>query len=797
MAPPRDHEILGFGSHDNNESNWSSTMHAEQGDLEHARLQHVEGTPAGLSSQVIAEHLTGRKGPPPAPVFFAWSKPTPPPQRSEEEIKACHNNIHTETRDNYTQYSSMARAERVPPPMDHNILESVTDHPIPMVYESEARSQMIAAKKAREEMKSGDVSGSSSALLKKDYRKSYAPGYFAWPVPQQFAEKTIESHENCHTEYRDSYLSKNNERTQRVQPPDDHNVLGYEDNIDPTVWSSVAQSQMQKLEESQCEEKVAGAPSAFLAKDHINLCPPGFFAWPVPPQPAQRSQNQNAGPRSEYSDNFQGVAQVHNIQRPPLDHDVIVGSVDADHASEWQSVAQSLMKDAKEKAQSHDEVLSLSVADRDYRRSFAPQYFAWPVKDQKAERTAEAASNVHTEYRDSFVNNQSTTTRVPAPEDHIQLGSDSTEGSPENWKSIAHLQSEVTEEDMHSNGQDVQFKSQSVTSAPNFFAWPKEKLDKPAKSVSSKSKKYGYGGEICTEYDSKFIDHDVHNVHISPVKLTQTIPVNEVDPSVWKSTTKTDMESSIKSVEETTELRAPVTNLEKADYDKPMNFAWEPLPAMRSKRKLESSKKGPFLTTEHRLRYVDWTPEVKAIHEHHLAETESNTNTITPKKDVKFGGTSETKSKFQAWSPIVTRKGSRFATNRYQGEAVDSCLKSIDSSRKSIDSSQKSNDSSRKSIDSSRKSNSEKASEMVEDEIKSRASISSRSASIRSQDGSCHASQKSAENQLSAKNTVDSGVFSADSLDNRSLASSSVASSRRWHVSDDICALRQTSRLGK
>jgi hypothetical protein len=799
VAPPKDHQVLQFAAEAGvDERDWRSTAHqvmdvAEEARRESERERECHGETdyvvAGLSSNVIAEHLTGRKAPPTAPVFFAWKSAAPPPQpessTKEERARACRENVHTESSDYYTQFAGGEKTQRVPPPPDHNILENVTDHPTPVVYESVAHAQMVAAQKASEAC---HVSGSTSSLLKKDYRKSYAPGYFAWPVPEQFAETTAESHENVHTEYRDSYLENMaaSSRAVRVPAPENHNVLGYEEDVDPTVWKSATMSQMSGAEQSTVDN-VAGASSAFLAKDSNNLCPPGFFAWPVVPQVAQRSQQKGGdkGGHSEYADNFVGTAQVHQLQAPPIDHDVIVRCLDADQASQWQSVAQSQMEAAREAAAAatHGEGMSLDNANRDYRRSFAPDYFAWPVKNQKAERTVEATANVHTEYRDSFAcSSGAGAVRVSAPADHIQLGTSAEELDPANWKSIATLQNEHDDQDLHKNGEDVVFKSQCASSTPSFFVWPKEKQTVSSKKATKSSRSCGYGDAICSEYDSKFVEIDVQNIRTSPVKVTQTIPVNTLDPSVWKSTTKCDMESSLRAGTAASDLQAAVSNLEEALDDKPMNFAWKPPPARKKdlakekekekEKKEGAGRKGQKLTTEARTSFIDWTPAVQEMHEHHLAEQESNTNTLgsTKRRDVKFAGVSETRSKFQSWSPILPRKADPTTFT----SALVGC---------------------KTAASDTQISDSIIADSLIREDVKSLISASS-SSTI----SSAASTQKSKENHsLSAKNTADSAMFSTDSLDNRSTAtsSSSAASSRKWHTSDDINALRQTSRLGK
>ena len=743
-----------------------------------ARAEHPEGdsVAAGLTSDVIAEHLTGRVGPPPAPVFFAWKGAPPidqPEVHSQSQLLPFHKreNVHTETIDSYVNFVGGSKTQRVPPPADHNILENVTDHPTPIIYESVARSQMLETQKAKDAMKSGDVSGSTSELLKKDYRKSYAPGYFAWPVPEQFAEITLESHENVHTEYRDNFLQNDTScGAERVPPPCDHNVLGCEDNVDPAVWNSTAKAQMVSPAKT-APEKVAGASSAFLAKDDINLCPPGFFAWPVVPQVAQRSLNKDGrNPHSEYSDNFIGTTQRHEIQPRPSDHSVIVECLDADQSAQWQSVAQRQMQEARECAANQEENISLEKAGLDYRHSFAPDYFAWPVKDQRAERSAEATANVHTEYKDNFVNDHAASAiRAPVPEDHIQLGSNSEDCNPTNWKSVASLQNESHEQDMHANGQDVVFKvNQTASSTPSFFVWPKSK-QLPEKKTKN-ARQYGYGDKISSEYDSKFVEIDVKTSRVIPVKVTQTIPVNEVDPSVWKSTTKSAMESSMMLNTDEDYVKSREVNREEVEDNKPMNFAWKPLP-VRKKDSTSVSRKGPPLTTEQRTSFIDWNPKIHEMHECHLAEQESNISTLIPQKrrDVKFSGMSETQSRFKAWSPVLPRK----ATPTKSAPRLTGSTASAASSIQESDTTSKTD----------------------EDNVKSLISHSS-SKSGGDVTGNSHGSKRSTTSINKYAATADSAVFSTDSLENRSNATiSSVASSRQWHVADDINAKRNTSSL--
>ena len=830
------------------ETDWQSTAQQQMEVAAQARHEaEVTGeqaaSTAGLSSDILAEHSTGRKGPPPAPVFFAWKNPppTPPavPQESTEgerggSLSRDRKNVHTESSDNYIPFPCSGKSTRVPPPADHNILENVTSHPTPVIYESVAHAQMVAAQQAAEKQAAlsltSVVSGSTSSHLKKDYRKSFAPGYFAWPVPQQFPEITPESHENVHTEYRDNYPKKvaTGEGTERMSAPKDHNVLGYVDTIDPTVWNSTATSQMLAAEELTSEEHVAGASSAFLAKDAMNLCPPGFFAWPVVAQTAKKSTqgrtNKNV-PHSEYADRFLGTAQAHTIQAPPMDHDVIVGCLDADQSAQWQSEAQSQMQESEENAaKHHGEELSLDKANGDYRRSFAPDYFAWPVKDQRAERTAEAASNVHTEYTDSYVHDVAGgVKRVAPPVDHIQLGTTSSEVNAANWKSVASLQNESSAEDYHANGQDIVFThNQSAQSTPSFFVWPKEKI--PNNSLKS-TRNCGYGDKVCSEYDSKFVEIDVQNIRTSPVKITQTIPVNDtVDPSIWQSTTQRDMETFLKAaaadskLQSSTEVYAHPSHPESENNgdsessldDKPMNFAWKPLAKREMATEIApvSTKKGSIKhTTEHRTNFVDWTPTVKDINEHHLAEQESNTNTLLPngkkvtkRREAKFAGESETHSKFQAWSPIVTKNATSMAAPT---SALSGCGATVQTRQTAAD-----------------RKTAEKMFQRRQEPLLAAAAAASAASSTAASStqskvtsgSSSHHSRKE-KTHFNAQETTDSAMFSTDSLNNCSMNNSStasvvssataskstissVASSRKWQVADDINNLRQASRLG-
>lgn len=756
--PPKDHDILTADTTD--ERQWCSTSHLEmeasEKALEDKAADDDRVIPAGLSSETLAvkhagdTHADVGGDDKSAPVFFAWVDDKPSHQLTNEELEICHKNVHTESRDSYTAPPrSIEPSKRVPPPADHDILCGDTEVFSPIQYQSVAQEQMEEANRAQSAESSQYISGSTSDFLKKDYRKSYAPGYFAWPVPQQFAETTEESKQNVHTEYRDSfvgYSGQNSSASAKVAPPADHDVFGASNgssgNEEDDVWKSTSM-QMSTKKDGTAQTAVAGASSAFLAKDFDNPVPPGYFAWPVVPQAARRSSGSKDNVHSEYRDNFVETSQqARQKVSPPRNNDIFAATGD-EEAPEWKTEASSQMEAAHDCPL--DRSMSSSAAGRDCRSSHAPDYFAWPVKEQKAVRSAESRQNVHTEYRDSFVqgSSPSQTVRAGAPEDRIVIGESLEDSNPVKWKSTYQEQGEDIEKRSPSET-DIETTSpmrhESSSSAPNFFVWPKQD-DHSCSHVSKlPQREYGYGGGICSEYDSQFVEMDVASAHSPPVRITQTIPKNEVDASVWKSTTQLAMENSLSSGPPT-----PPHPLVFDDRDRPMNFAWAPV-TIRPLVERKPPKK-QFLTTEHRTNFIDWSDKAREVNEHHLNEDVSSANTATARKrrNIKFSGSSETKSSYKAWSPIKSKK-----TN--PPPVV--------------------------------------ASEDTKEESGSTQSRSSTSTSKR-------------EDRIERGDGLNSTGFSKDSLDQHSTTSShlkstasSMSSGRKWLPIDDLQARKHVTRLG-